>query len=516
MNRGFVRIGKWFVKPYQKDEKTLNKSEHLSCAFTFFVHGDSNVCTSVEIAQHQPLQQLSEDHLSLAQQSSSPMQVILSPYGLNGTLTGQAFKMSDHPTQKLIEEWRQFYPIGPSPKDLQEEKMEDTDWEDDSLAAVEVLVAGVRMVYPACLVLLPLSDLPVMVPQASSNSSPMCGGQAVHRDPSMSSVTLTPPTSPEEAHTSKWLKLSSSSDCYNSNHSLHGGKIPRRLASQMVESVWQEYNITRPGSKRKFPTLINGTCEEESDKTAVWDFVEPTRKPHCNCSRLRSSSTSGHPPSSIQPNQSAPKHKLGEKLEKGEKQQKRPQTPFHHRNSVCDEQSMEPQAQRLCLRSQVEGTYPSLHHVDNVPPKAPTLHAHGPPGDLVGSPPPPPLSPHPCDPVEGDMTPGDMKNSTPIHQPFYPPSVEPCLVPQKCSSDEPSLQNMSMPFSFPAPYNETLEPTVFVGSAINPNEDSSHNPWKYFNFPRKKGTNIPTPQLPLDKLRDDGSGGTESVVSVTE
>lgn len=25
MNRGFVRIGKWFVKPYQKEEKTINK-----------------------------------------------------------------------------------------------------------------------------------------------------------------------------------------------------------------------------------------------------------------------------------------------------------------------------------------------------------------------------------------------------------------------------------------------------------------------------------------------------------
>lgn len=25
MNRGFVRIGKWFVKPYQKEEKIINK-----------------------------------------------------------------------------------------------------------------------------------------------------------------------------------------------------------------------------------------------------------------------------------------------------------------------------------------------------------------------------------------------------------------------------------------------------------------------------------------------------------
>ena len=236
--------------------------------------------------------------------------------------------------------------------------------------------------------------------------------------------------------------------------------------------------------------------------------------------KQRSNSTSGHLPSSGQPAQPAPKHKLGEKLEKGEKQQKRPQTPFHHRNSVSEEQSLEPQNQRLCLRSQEEGSYPSLHHVDTVPSKAPTLHTHGPPADLVGSPPPPPLSPHPCDHVEGDMTPGGMKNSsTPIHQPFYPPSVEPCLLPQKGSSEETPLENMPMPLPFPPAYSETLEPTVFVGSAINPNEDSTHNPWKYFNLPRKKATNFLTPALPVDKIRNDdsgGGGGSESVVSITE
>lgn len=67
--------------------------------------------------------------------------------------------------------------------------------------------AGVRMVYPSCLVLLPLSDLPAVVPQGSANPSGiLCGaqqGQAAHRDPAMSSVTLTPPTSPEEAQTGK-------------------------------------------------------------------------------------------------------------------------------------------------------------------------------------------------------------------------------------------------------------------------------------------------------------------------
>lgn len=47
--------------------------------------------------------------------------------------------MSDPPTQKLIEEWNQFYPISPCAKDP-EDKAEDMDWEDDSLASVEVLV----------------------------------------------------------------------------------------------------------------------------------------------------------------------------------------------------------------------------------------------------------------------------------------------------------------------------------------------------------------------------------------
>lgn len=70
----------------------------------------------------------------------SPPPVILSPFGLNGTLTGQSFKLSDPPTQKLIEEWNQFYPISPCSKESSEDKMEDMDWEDDSLAAVEVLV----------------------------------------------------------------------------------------------------------------------------------------------------------------------------------------------------------------------------------------------------------------------------------------------------------------------------------------------------------------------------------------
>lgn len=36
---------------------------------------------------------------------------MLSPYSLSGTLTGQAYKMSDPAVRKLIEEWSYFYPM---------------------------------------------------------------------------------------------------------------------------------------------------------------------------------------------------------------------------------------------------------------------------------------------------------------------------------------------------------------------------------------------------------------------
>lgn len=69
--------------------------------------------------------------------------VILSPYGLSGTLTGQAFKMSDPATRKLMEEWSYFYPIVLPQKEGsgQKEKEEAGQAYDRNChAAVEVIV----------------------------------------------------------------------------------------------------------------------------------------------------------------------------------------------------------------------------------------------------------------------------------------------------------------------------------------------------------------------------------------
>lgn len=67
-----------------------------------------------------------------------PALVLVSPYGLNGTLTGQAYKMSDPATRKLIEEWQYFYPMVLKKKE--ELKEEELGYDDDFPVAVEVIV----------------------------------------------------------------------------------------------------------------------------------------------------------------------------------------------------------------------------------------------------------------------------------------------------------------------------------------------------------------------------------------
>lgn len=49
-------------------------------------------------------------HLVYVYEYFSPV-VILSPYGLAGTLTGNSYKDSDPVAAKLLEEWQQFYPL---------------------------------------------------------------------------------------------------------------------------------------------------------------------------------------------------------------------------------------------------------------------------------------------------------------------------------------------------------------------------------------------------------------------
>lgn len=278
----------------------------------------------------------------------------------------------------------------------------------------------------------------------------------------------------------------------------------------------------------------------------------------------------GQPASAGQTPQPPTKHKTGEKPEKAEKQQKRPQTPFHHRSSTCEDVALEPDAsgQRLALRGPDSGggagpaaaaRFPGLRgaEVGSVSSKPPQLHggaagtsnggagggggagsvgAAGPGGssEMAGSPQPPPLSPHPCGERSEEAPSDALKNpSTPHSQHFYPapPSSEPCLLPQQkgapgVGGEEPRLEPLAPPFhpAVVGAYPEPLEPTVYVGAAVSLEEEAgggagaggSHAPWRFFNLPRRKDAEFPTPGLPGDKLREEAALSQDGTVSVTE
>ncbi len=176
--------------------------------------------------------------------------------------------------------------------------------------------------------------------------------------------------------------------------------------------------------------------------------------------------------------------------------------------------------QRLALRGQEGGRFPGLRPSDvSTCSKPPQLHSGGGatvgnsgPTEMVGSPQPPPLSPHPCG--RGEEASDTIKNpSTPHSQHFYPPSAEPCLLPQK-GPDDARLEPHTQPF--PPAYPEPLEPTPYISAAVNLDDDGSHAPWRFFNLPRRKDAEFPTPSLPGDKLREEASLGAEGIMSVTE
>nr|XP_019933175.2 mediator of RNA polymerase II transcription subunit 13 isoform X2 [Aedes albopictus] len=201
LSRDVVRLGRWFVQPSSNSERVFGKSSlHLSFSFAFFVHGDSTVCASMDIREHPPVRPLMIKHLeeALAQQGNGgttnsaasgssnsnnnnnnnnsgnncgsqtgssgevkPRSVILAPFGLAATLTGQSYKASDPQTQKVLDDWSAFYPISNKNMHLSESA-------DTVPPIVEIMTGGVKMRYPSKYVL--VTDIDDWSPPSSNGS----------------------------------------------------------------------------------------------------------------------------------------------------------------------------------------------------------------------------------------------------------------------------------------------------------------------------------------------------------
>uniref|UniRef100_A0A4W4EHY3 Mediator of RNA polymerase II transcription subunit 13 n=1 Tax=Electrophorus electricus TaxID=8005 RepID=A0A4W4EHY3_ELEEL len=489
MDKDFVRIGKWFVKPYELEEKHHGTSEHLSCSFSFFLHGESNVCTSVEISQHQPAYHITEEHVRLAQSSSSPIQVILSPYGLGGTLTGQAFKMSDPAVRKLMEEWSSFYPVVLKRQEGERGEAEPTR-DPHRHVALEVIVGGVRMIYPAAFVLIAQADVPVEQP------SPAQGAQGTTRDSTNCGIPLTPPTSPEQPCSGdSGFQTAVSSVTSQESGPAHSPKhSEKKLTNQMVHQAWKECYVNQLQRKCNLSNSMTAK-KEASSELAVWDFTAPGERAPCSCSRLAlfltrtctASGCSANPqpgtnPSSTSapslPPPSAPKHKTTDKPDKSDKGPKRAAiTPFHHRLSMdqqpCPEQDA-PAGPQLALVP-LEPPLDSLPSCKYPKPlsairKVPESLLHSPVSPL-----PPTLSPHPR-----------VQDPEAVEAPV---SLPHCL-------EGPPV----------APPTEMSETALYAAS-LGP-RDAGGSWWKSFRTPRVEKPDFKPPELPGDTVESPAEGST--------
>ncbi|XP_049867276.1 mediator of RNA polymerase II transcription subunit 13 [Pectinophora gossypiella] len=203
LSRDFVRLGKWFVQPYDGDEEDVGKSPwHLSFSFAFFLHGESTVCASVDVRQHPPVRTLTAKRLAKlnSQDYNGDAKVILAPFGLEGTVTGREWSDADPATARLLDAWRQLYPL------------------EQGCPAVEVSCGGVRMRYPGPYVLVTEMEAPRAPPPAAqalaARSLAALATPAPHQAPELSytepmpekAEDFTDPTRKTTCSCAKWRR----------------------------------------------------------------------------------------------------------------------------------------------------------------------------------------------------------------------------------------------------------------------------------------------------------------------
>ncbi|XP_022241525.1 mediator of RNA polymerase II transcription subunit 13-like isoform X2 [Limulus polyphemus] len=298
LSRGFTRLGKWFLQPLEPGDQA-GQSIHFSFSFKFFIHGESTVCTAVDVRQHPAVYRLTRNHLFHAQSSHSGLAVILSPYGMAGSLTGQSYKETDSGTQRLLGEWRQFYPLA-----NKDESSKDCSGEDDSLpCAVEVIVGGVKMRYPSSYVLIAdieeatLSRTSVPVNHVSASNIPSFHSAV---QPSLKSGfhggVLTPPTSPRDPSamignysTTKHTSLSTTliTGCQPRFSVSFNSHIPTTFS--MRSGVWQDSTTFHRVGFVPPPTESTGV----EDVIGQWNFSDPCEHVDCSCYRCKNKGKSG-------------------------------------------------------------------------------------------------------------------------------------------------------------------------------------------------------------------------------
>ncbi|XP_012936661.2 mediator of RNA polymerase II transcription subunit 13-like isoform X1 [Aplysia californica] len=333
--KNFVRLGRWYVLPYEHGSGETGV--HLSFCFHYFLHGESQVCASIEVKLRPPVWKLTNQHIALVQDNQASIQVILAPHGLSGVLTGVTYCDNDPTgtTTKMFSDWAGYYPIKETAReDLTGSKLPNM---------VEVIVGNTRMRYPSCYVL-------------------VCDNEDMHTSNSvlqpMHPTSLPPPHHSRPGafgrSTSQYQHLSPPASpgdpLVGTDH--HGMKVGPLMAGQgdglpsvsgtkadvlgyqLAEKVRQDACLNLAVNKRMSDTnnVEEGQQHSQQSPVGTWNFTDPASKVNCNCVKHRKKAQGK--------GALGGKHGKGEKPDKLERQlsrHSRNSVPFHRRGHQMDD-----------------------------------------------------------------------------------------------------------------------------------------------------------------------------------
>ncbi|KAH9525633.1 mediator complex subunit Srb9 [Bulinus truncatus] len=325
LSKNFVRLGRWYVLPYEHGN--TDTGVHLSFSFHYFLHGESQVCASIEVKLRPPVWRLTPQHIALVQGNQASIQVILAPHGLCGVLTGVTYSENDHnPTSaKMFQDWADYYPIKDTIKEESYSKMPNM---------VEVIVGGTRMRYPTCYVLVCDNE------EISGSNSVLQPLQTSilpgHNRSLMRSVSqFSPPASPIDPsmgmdhHGIKIAPLLGAvpgqTEC---SQSINNSKADS-LSFHIAEKVRQDACLNVTHNKRLSEVIGSDDPSHQHQQqptVGVWNYSDPASKVNCNCVRHRKKAQGK--------NALGGKHLKGDKNEKMDRQLSRlirNPIPFHRR-----------------------------------------------------------------------------------------------------------------------------------------------------------------------------------------
>lgn len=213
----------------------------------------------MDLRVHPAVRTLSPEYLEeAAQADAKPKPVILAPFGLAATLTGQSFRAMDSTTQKALDDWSIFYPL--------------CNKENSNLPPFVEVISGMYHLYR-------INFRHIWITFSPNN---FVGGVKM-RYPSK--YVLVTDMDDEQFST----KCSGPPVTENFNRDLGNQTtmhMPLGPASVLSERVWQNC-ITNPVivCSAKDDNGSGAITENSTNQKSVWEYADPTQKATCVCTK---------------------------------------------------------------------------------------------------------------------------------------------------------------------------------------------------------------------------------------